>query len=172
MDLFSEHGFDDVTVEQIATRAGLTARTFYRYFGDKQEVLFFGSDGTEERLAQAVSNVAGTLSPLAAVGHALGEVARLIGSDHEHSVRRRRIIVAHQDLQERELTKLAGWSRRLSAALQANGVDQLTAQLAAETGIVVFRIAFEQWTAGPSAHEFDELLAQSFRELRGLAAAD
>jgi len=42
MELFGEIGYEQTTVAAIAERAGLTARTFFRYFTDKREVLFSG----------------------------------------------------------------------------------------------------------------------------------
>src|SRR4051795_7955411 len=42
LELYGEHGFDQTTVAQIAERAGLTERTFYRHFADKREVVFSG----------------------------------------------------------------------------------------------------------------------------------
>ncbi|MEK8169354.1 helix-turn-helix domain-containing protein [Streptomyces sp. M19] len=47
LELYLEHGYDSVTVTDIAERAGLTRRSYFRYFPDKREVLFAGS----ERLA-------------------------------------------------------------------------------------------------------------------------
>lgn len=171
MDLFFERGFENVTVTQIAAHAGLNPRTFYRYFGDKQEVLFFGSDATDEELTRAVAAAAPTLPPLGAVAEALAAVARLIGGDHAHSARRRAIIMANSDLRERELTKLAGWSRTLAEALRRRAVDDRSAALAAEAGMAVFRCAFEQWTAGPAEPHLVQVLSLSFEELRALATA-
>src|SRR5689334_17766478 len=44
LELYTERGFDETTVAEIAERAGLTERTFFRYFTDKREVLFGGQD--------------------------------------------------------------------------------------------------------------------------------
>src|SRR6201995_3139288 len=43
MELYSEQGFEKTTVAEIAERAGLTERTFFRHFADKREVLFAGA---------------------------------------------------------------------------------------------------------------------------------
>ena len=47
LELFAEQGFEGTTVAEIASRAGLTERTFFRYFTDKREVLFTGQDTFE-----------------------------------------------------------------------------------------------------------------------------
>ncbi|MFX8075170.1 TetR family transcriptional regulator, partial [Acinetobacter baumannii] len=43
LDLYVERGFDETSVGDIAARAGVTERTFFRHFADKREVLFQGS---------------------------------------------------------------------------------------------------------------------------------
>lgn len=171
MQLFHEHGFENVTVEQIALQAGVTSRTFYRYFGDKQEVLFFGSEVLSDSLVQAVTDAASSAAPLDAVAAALAAVAKLVGGDHAHSVRRRAIIQADPGLRERELAKFAGWSRSLAAALLAMGEPPATANLAAAIGLAVFRCAFEQWTDDVEAQEFADVLSKTFDELRTMTAS-
>jgi len=54
MELYREPGYDKVTVAEIAARAGLTRRTFFRYFSDKREVLFFGTAKLEAFVAEGV----------------------------------------------------------------------------------------------------------------------
>ena len=63
LELFLEHGYENVTVAQITERAGLTRRTFSRYFADKRDVLFAGSEQLPPALADAVRQADGALAP-------------------------------------------------------------------------------------------------------------
>ena len=68
MELYAERGYEQTTVAEIAERAGLTARTFFRYFADKREVLFAGSDELQEQLVDGRSTRAPeAATPMAAV---------------------------------------------------------------------------------------------------------
>src|ERR1035438_3906451 len=69
--LFGERGFENTTVAQIAARAGLTERTFFRYFADKREVLFWGSRTLQELMVNALLNALPSAAPLEAVAAAL-----------------------------------------------------------------------------------------------------
>src|ERR1051325_2337689 len=84
MELYVERGFEQPTVAEIAQRAGVTARTFFRHFADKREVLFAGSLELQESLAQAVAD-APEAPPMRAVSAALEAAADLLGADHAHS---------------------------------------------------------------------------------------
>jgi AcrR family transcriptional regulator len=168
MELYAERGYEQATVAEIADRAGLTARTFFRYFADKREVLFAGSDALGEQLVLALDAAPATKAPLAAVAAALEVAAKVIGEDRAHSRRRQAVIVANADLQERELSKLASWARTLTDGLRRRGVDDPVASLAAETGVAVFRVAFERWLAGPAGRTLVDTLRDSFEQLRGL----
>ena len=79
------------------------------------------------------------------------------------------IIVANPDLQERELTKLAGWARVMGEGLRRREVAEPAASLAAETGVAVFRVAFEQWIAGPPHPTLAATLRDAFDRLREVA---
>jgi AcrR family transcriptional regulator len=170
MELYAERGYEQTTVAEIAERAGLTARTFFRHFADKREVVFAGSEALAERLVAALDGAPAASAPLGAVAAALDVVAELIGDDHDHSRRRQAVIAANAELQERELTKLAGWSAALAAGLRRRGVDEPTASLAAETGVAVFRVAFEQWLAGPGDRSLADTLRDSFGRLGAVVA--
>ena len=52
--LYGERGYEQTTVAEIAERAGLTKRTFFRYFTDKREVLFWGSELLERQMVAAI----------------------------------------------------------------------------------------------------------------------
>src|SRR4029079_1866739 len=85
LDLYVERGFDQTTVAEIAQRAGLTARTFFRYFADKREVLFAGSAALQEQLVQALESAPDAATPMQAVSAALDAAAALLGRDHGYS---------------------------------------------------------------------------------------
>src|SRR3954468_18953237 len=70
MELYLERGFEQTTVADIAERAGLTARTFFRYFTDKREVLFAGSVSLQEHLVAALEGVPDSARPMQAVAAA------------------------------------------------------------------------------------------------------
>ena len=171
MELYAERGYEQATVAEIAERAGLTARTFFRHFADKREVLFAGSDVLAERLGAALGATPATEPPLPAVAAALGVVAGIIGGDHAHSRRRQDVIVANAELEERERSKLASWSRVLADGLRRRGVDDVAAGLAGETGVAVFRSAFERWIDGSPSASLAETLRASFDLLQGLTGA-
>src|SRR5215471_12032847 len=66
MDLYARRGYDETTVAQIAERAGLTERTFFRHFKDKREVLFAGSELLERAIASGVAGAPQSASPIEA----------------------------------------------------------------------------------------------------------
>src|ERR1700742_5176667 len=75
MELFDERGFEDTTVADIAERAGLTKRTFFRYFGDKREVLFSGSAQLQAKFVEAIAAAPAEAAPLDAVAAGLDAMA-------------------------------------------------------------------------------------------------
>jgi AcrR family transcriptional regulator len=170
MELYAERGYEQTTVAEIAERAGLTARTFFRYFADKREVLFAGSDALGDRLVAALDAAPDSATPLGAVAAALDVVAELIGDDRDHSRRRQAIIAANAELQERELIKLAAWSRVLADGLRGRGVQEPVAGLAAEAGVAAFRMAFERWLAGGGDQSLADTVRDSFDQLSAVIA--
>ena len=170
MELYAERGYEQTTVAEIAQRAGLTARTFFRYFADKREVLFSGSEALGEQLDSVLAAAPASATPLAAVAEALGAVAETIGQDRDFSRRRQAVISANAELQERELIKLAGWSAALADGLVRRGVDEPTASLAAQTGTAAFRVAFERWLADPGDRSLADTLRDSFDQLSAVIA--
>src|ERR1700686_3085500 len=68
--LYGERGFELTTVAEIAERAGLTERTFFRHFADKREVLFYGAQALQELLVSTVLNAPASTTPIEAVTRA------------------------------------------------------------------------------------------------------
>src|SRR6478752_7105438 len=133
LELYAERGFDQTTVAEIAERAGLTERTFFRHFADKREVLFWGSAALQELLINTLDGTPESAAPIDAAAGAEIQQGR------EFSRQRQAVIDANPELQERELIKLASLSGALAHSLRRRGVTEPTASLAAEAGIAVFK---------------------------------
>ena len=169
MELYATQGYEQTTVAEIAARAGVTARTFFRHFTDKREVLFAGSDALEADMVTALAAAGG--DPMAAVAAALDAAVPFLGRDHALSRRRRSIIAANPDLLERELIKMARLSAALRAALRDRGVPEPDAALAASCGIVAFQTAFEQWVAEPADTGLGDRMRATFDRMREVVRA-
>ncbi|WP_370093589.1 TetR/AcrR family transcriptional regulator [Streptacidiphilus sp. MAP12-20] len=168
MELFAERGYEQTTAGDIAERAGVTERTFFRHFADKREVLF-DSSGTMQRMAHdAILAAPDDLSPLdaALVGMVAG--GGLLEDIHDHAVHRSRIIAANQPLQERELLKLASMVDATAEALRTRGVPEPTASLAAHSAVTVFHVAFAHWVSAPTPPPFATCITETAAALRAL----
>jgi AcrR family transcriptional regulator len=166
MELYAERGFEQTTVAEIAKRAGLTERTFFRQFADKREVLFAGAGSLQDALVSSVAAAPDSLSPIDAVAAGLDAIAALLQEGRDYSRQRQAIIAANPELQERELIKLASLAAALADVLRRRGVGDPAASLTAEAGIAVFRIGFERWIDDSSDGDLSRLIRQSLEELR------
>ena len=170
LELFRERGFEQTTVTDIAARAGVDKRTFYRLFGDKREALFSGGKLLEQVLVKAVAETDG--APFETVVAALRRVADEIFADRLDLVRvRQSIIEASPELKERELRKTGSLAEAVTAALRAKGVDETTATLATESGLTVFRAAFARWVAPGCNASLTDLITELAAELRAVTSA-
>ncbi|MCX4091755.1 TetR/AcrR family transcriptional regulator [Nocardia sp. alder85J] len=174
LDLFLENGYEQTTVAQIADRAGLNRATFFRHFADKREVLFGGEDLFAGLFADAIA-AAPPETTLTGCLHAALAAADAVMTPQQRikAHQRVRVIAANAEVQERGLLKHARIAGSIAAALRARGIDDLTARLGAEVGVLAFRIAVERWMAagnddavGPDATASSGRLApESFGQL-------
>jgi AcrR family transcriptional regulator len=145
LELFEEQGYENTSAVQIAKRARVTTRTFFRYFSDKQEVLFADADVLCAVLVQEVLQADDVVEPLQAVTRTLaGFNWESLGS-RESQRRRDALIASNRYLLERDLIKHQQMADGLGSALHLRGVDPDIAELAACVGIQVFRTAYRQW---------------------------
>ncbi|HEX4016856.1 MAG TPA: TetR family transcriptional regulator [Frankiaceae bacterium] len=171
LELYIERGYEQTTVAEIAKRAGLTERTFFRYFADKREVLFGGSAELQKVLTQKVTEAPETMTPLDAVADGLAALAPLFEIRGEYPGQRQTVIAANVDLQERELIKLASLAAATAQALRERGVAEPAASLTAEAGIAVFKVAFARWVDRGNKREFGALIQESMDELKAVTNA-
>jgi AcrR family transcriptional regulator len=170
-ELYAERGYEETTVAEIAERAGLTERTFFRHFADKREVLFEGSGQLEQLIVDAVEAAAASATPMQAIAGGLAAAGAIFDTPRRpYSRQRQAVIDANPELQERELVKLASLGSALADALRRRGLQDPAAELTAEAGVAVFRVAFGHWIRDDSDREFADFVNQGLAELRTVAA--
>jgi AcrR family transcriptional regulator len=170
-ELYAERGYEETTVAEIAERAGLTERTFFRHFADKREVLFSGSNQLQKLIVDAVDAAHSSATPMEAIASGLAAASAIFdASRRPYSLQRQSVIDTNPELQERELVKLASLAAALADALRRRGVQDPAAELTAEAGVAVFRVAFEHWIRDDSDRDFAQFVNQGLAELRTVAA--
>ena len=170
-ELYTDKGYEKTTVSDIAARAGVTERTFYRYFADKREAFFDGAQDFQDYLVHAVEAAPAEVGPLAAIMWALDRAAVEILAERSAFARQRqRLIDAYPELHEREIAKLSRLATALTVALRSRGVDEPTASIAAETGIALFRVAFAHWVEEGNTTGLEVLLTTARQQLCAIAS--
>jgi AcrR family transcriptional regulator len=170
LELYGERGFDSTTVADIAERAGVTERTFFRYFADKREVLFDGANALQEHVVDAIASAPADAAPLDVVADAFAGLTTLMEERRDFARQRSAVIAATPSLQERELLKMASLGAAAAEALRRRGVPDPAAGLAAQAGVAVFHIGFQRWIGDPSAGTLDQCIRAAVGELKALAA--
>jgi AcrR family transcriptional regulator len=169
LELFATAGFEQTTAAEIAQSVGLTERTFFRHFADKREVLFYGQDQFLQTFIDGVNAAPADASPIAVIGCALRETASLFPDERRpYSRMRQSVIDKNPALQERELHKFAGLATTAAQALHARGIPEPMATLAAESGAIVFGVAFAQWIREGEDRSLVDIAADMLQELVNL----
>lgn len=169
LELYRERGFDQTTTAEIAARAGVNERTFFRHFPDKREVLFDGEADLRAALTRAVAEAPGGLQPLEILLWAFRKVERILEDNRPFAEPRLEVIAATPALRERELAKAASLTEAVAGALRQRDVPARLAVLAAQTGWAAFHQAAQAWIDDPS-QSLDAHLLHAFDDLRALSA--
>lgn len=170
LELYRERGFDQTTVAEIAQRAGLTERTFFRYFTDKREVLFWGQDHLRALYMNTIASAPPSAAPIEAVTAALEAAVPVFRERHEFARQRQAVIAATPGLHERELLKRTALASAMADALRRRGVTEPAASLAAEVGVLAFYTAFARWVSEPDTQDLSQLIRESLDQLRVITA--
>lgn len=170
LELYQEQGFDRTTAAEIAARAGVNERTFFRHFPDKREVLFDGEAELGAAVTQAIAEAPDELDTFGILLCAFRKTARNLEDNRAYSAPRQQIIAANPALRERNLAKHALLTDAVAKALRQRGIDDGLAGLAARTGWAAYQHAVQAWIEDP-ARSLDEHLTRAFDDLRSLASA-
>lgn len=172
LELYTEHGYDNVTVTQIAERAGITRRSYFRYFPDKREVLFAGSERLPSVIREAVLDARPAASPLSAALEALAQLGTTLVEHIGHIAERRAVIASSPELQERERTKLAAVTSAIHEALLERGVGDDSAKPVAQIVTIACQNAFDRWIDARGQKDFAACLHTATASLREALTAD
>ncbi len=171
LELYTERGFDQTTVAEIAERAGLTERTFFRYFADKREVLFWGQGALTELVTKHIADA----DRFRIADRRCRRCAEGNGGDVQGSPRACPTTPSSHrrqpGLQERELIKLSSLAVAMAEELGRRGVGDPAAKLTAETGVAVFKVAFDRWINATKDTDLAQVVVESLDELRALTAS-
>lgn len=147
LELYTERGLADTSVVDISARAGVTTRTFFRYFPDKRDVLFADAETLRATLVQKMVDAPDVGEPLLTVVEVLSSFDWAAAGRDRHR-RRQAVLAANPDIAERERAKHDELATAIAEVLHSRGVDAESALLAARVGVEVFRFAYHAWLAG------------------------
>lgn len=171
VDLFSEQGYDETTVTQIAERAGVTKSTFFRHFPDKRELLVAGQETLSRLLASGIADAPADSTPLDAVAAGLARASDEMGPvNRDLGPRLKAAVAASTELQERDALKSVGLAAAMAEALVDRGVPETSARLASEMGVLAFKQGFDRWSGDDRADD-GPLAPHTLAALRDLRAA-
>ena len=170
LELFRERGYDATTAAEIAARAGVTERTFFRHFPDKREALFDGEEEFCIALSTAVLAAPKGVNPMGALLSAFHSVERAVEGNRSFNESRQQVVSRTPALQERVLTKAASVTSALAEGLRRRGVKDPHATLAAQVGMAAFNFAATAWFNDP-APGLHVHLTKAFDEVGRLSKA-
>ena len=170
LELYSERGYEQTTVAEIAHRAGLTERTFFNHYVDKREVLFVTVSEFQELFVRTVSAAIESMAPIDAMAAGLDAIGRMLTDQRDFVRTRQAVIMANPELQERDLLKIASVSAALADVLRQRGVPEPAASLAAESGVAVFKVGFERWIAAGGNLDLSGLMREALDQLKLVTA--
>jgi AcrR family transcriptional regulator len=171
MALYLERGYADVTVAEIAAAAGLTKRTFFRYFADKREVLFAGAPVFQAHVVEAVAGAPKHVPGIDAAVTALADGGAQLAQYGQYARARRDLIASSADLQERELIKMASLTTAIAGALRERGTDATRAHLTAQASVAAFTTAYDRWIDADGAGNLPALVQHTLDDLRSAISA-
>jgi len=167
LELYLERGYDATTTAQIAERAGVTERSFFRHFADKREVFFDGEAALREVMVNAIASAPDDVSPLGMLVRAFCATVPVLAENRALAEARAPVIAVTPALRERALGKTEALNQAVAQALRERGLGESLALLAAQIGMAAFGHAARQWRADPE-RELCELIRQAFADIRTL----
>ena len=171
LSLFSERGFDAVTIDDIAAAADVSRRTFFRYYGSKEDVILSDHPKRLDELQAALDRRPAEESTLAALRHAIMSLADTYEEQREHMLRRFSLMMTTPALEARSLCLQRNWETAVTEMLADRmGVDpaaDLRPGVVASTTMAAMRIATANWLAKGGESDLNAIVAAALDLLDG-----
>lgn len=171
LELFARHGFDETHTDRIAERAGVSPRTFFRYFPTKEDALFADSDVRRQRLLAVLADQPVGESPFRALQAAM----RVLAADYRHDraalVARSKVVEASPQLQAYKAEHQHSWEAVVVDALERRAVaahqpvDSELLQLVTAVATAALRVSLDVWVADARGPDLTVLVDQAFGRL-------
>lgn len=175
LTLFEVRGFDEVTVEEIADAAFVSPRTFYRYFGSKEAVLYNDQDELLALLRATILEHPADGSPWAAVQAGVLVMAQNATASRDRHLRRARLGQQTEGLGHYQRVVMQPLCEEVIAIALADRLDvdvdiDVRPRLLAGVGLAVMASLSHSWINADGLVDLEALVAQRFADLAGLAA--
>jgi AcrR family transcriptional regulator len=171
LELFRERGYEETTAAEIAAKAGVTERTFFRHFPDKREVLFDGDAAFTEAVTKAIRNAPETLGPWDTQFFAFDSVKQMFVENRPFTEPRQRVIARSPALQERATAKTRSLTAAVASALCERGLTAPQANLAAQMGMATLSHGVSAWFNDGSI-DLGEHIVRAFQEAHDLSSSN
>jgi AcrR family transcriptional regulator len=168
LKLLADRGFEETTIDQIVAAAGVSRRTFFRYFRSKEDVIIEFLGGLGQKLAGALADRPAGEPPLVALRRALDVFADTYGTHEEKSLRLATITLTTPALLARYLERQAQWRTAAAAALAHRmGLDAADPRpaLVAGVGFAAFETALAAWVREKGARRLADAVDEAFAAL-------
>ena len=171
LDLFAKNGYEDTTTEEIAEKAGVSPRTFFRYFATKESVLFVGEYLWFESFAAeflskplSMSEPEAMLEALLTLAPGLSNIRRALITYERataSSPTLRGVVVDHQQADAATLAQMMADRRGMAE-------PDAALLLAAAVCLLTYRRAVMRWVKGPADLDPADAIREEFALLRDL----
>ncbi len=145
LELFVARGFADVTVTEIAERAGVSRRTFFRHYATKEDVIFAATPGFAVEMMNAVRYAPDGLQPIAYAMAGTNRLAQIFEPNRDVHRQRGLVIAGSTMLRERQLLLELEWSHEVARIMVERGIVAVDAQLASGVALAAFQHAYDSW---------------------------
>ncbi|HVT22674.1 MAG TPA: mycofactocin system transcriptional regulator [Mycobacteriales bacterium] len=154
LELFATQGFAQTSVEQIAAGAGVSKRTFFRYFDSKTAVLWHDFDNEVEQLRAAFARIPDRTPLMTAIREVVVSVNRYRAEDVPELRTRMQLISTDPALEASAAVRYDAWERAVAdfaASRLGEPADALLPLAIGRTTLAACRAAYDVWLAKADA---------------------